>query len=75
MSRSSSTKHRDTPTTNLGHVLKRWRLIDDLGMREAAAKIGISAATLCRLEIGHVPDFRTMMTILNWFAQASGGSR
>jgi len=51
---------------NLGIVLRKWRLMSELGMREAAKQIGISSPTLCRIEMGHSPDSKTLMAILNW---------
>lgn len=53
--------------TVLGDVLEQWRLGSGLNVREAAALIGISASTLCRLENGGTdPDAKTFLAILNW---------
>ncbi len=37
-----------------------------MGIRAAAAEIGISAATLSRIERGHVPDIRTLSKVCAW---------
>jgi len=37
-----------------------------MGIRAAAAEIGISAATLSRIERGHVPDVNTLSKICAW---------
>lgn len=73
MTRSASTK-QDIRTTNLGRVLKSWRMLKDLPMREAGQQIGLSASTLCRIETGFLPDFDTMMTILNWLSRKELGN-
>jgi|SRR5947208_2062127 len=38
----------------------------DRGIREVAAEIGISAATLSRVERGHLPDLETFRKICKW---------
>lgn len=50
----------------LGNVLRKWRLMRELGMREAAKEIGIGASTLCRIEGGKSADNDTLMTIMRW---------
>lgn len=54
------------PATNLGLVLKKWRLMNDLPIRQAAAEIGISHPTYARIEWGYAMDSKTLMTVLNW---------
>lgn len=57
---------RDT-NLQLGEVLRKWRAMADLDQRAAAAKMGISASTLCRIEKGDfVPETLTFMQIMNW---------
>ena len=52
---------------NLGDVLKKWRLMSQLGQRGAAYRIGISASTLCRIENGDTrPDAEAFLKILAW---------
>ena len=46
-------------------ILKR-SLSDRMGMRKCAKKIGISAATLSRIENGKLPDILTLEKILKW---------
>lgn len=50
----------------LGSVLRKWRLMNEIGMREAAQKMGIGVATLCRIESGKSMDMDTMMLIMRW---------
>ena len=38
----------------------------DRGVRDAAKEIGISAATLSRVERGHLPDLETFGKICRW---------
>jgi transcriptional regulator with XRE-family HTH domain len=50
----------------LGYVLKRYRVISELSLRDLASEIGVGAATLMRLEQGRVPDGETLAKILIW---------
>lgn len=50
----------------LGEVLRRWRLMAERGLRDVGAEIGVSAATLMRIEQGHVPDGKTLAKLLAW---------
>ncbi len=49
---------------SLGRKLKEKR--GDTGIREAATEIGISPATLSRVERGHLPDLETFGKICKW---------
>lgn len=40
-----------------------------LGVRAAAKEIGISPATLSRIENGHVPDLATFAAICRWLGE------
>jgi transcriptional regulator with XRE-family HTH domain len=48
----------------LGERLRRAR--GERGIREAAREIGISAATLSRVERGNVPDIGTFAKVCSW---------
>jgi len=50
----------------LGEVLKKWRRMSDIGVREAAKEIGISHGTLSRIERGEAMDGNTLAKILVW---------
>ncbi len=50
----------------LGEVLKKWRTMSDIGIRQVAKDIGISAATLSRIERGESMDGRTLALIQAW---------
>lgn len=52
--------------TNVARLLRLDRNLRDIGVREAAKRIGISAATLSRIERGHAMDAVTLMRIFNW---------
>lgn len=40
-----------------------------MGIRAAAGEIGIGAATLSRIERGHVPDLATLTKICEWLEE------
>lgn len=50
----------------LGLFMKRWRSSHDTPLRELAKQLGISAATLSRIEQGKQCDATTLMKIFNW---------
>ena len=56
----------------LGNVLKKWRLHQELTIRALAAEIGISGATLCRIEDGRALDGETLMKVFNWLCEKTG---
>lgn len=50
----------------LGTVIRRYRVTNELTLREVGKEIGIGAATLMRLEQGRDMDSRTMAKVLAW---------
>ncbi len=52
-------------------ILKKWRLINEIGPRNMADEIGISPATLYRIEEGRALDAKTLLKILNWLCATS----
>ncbi|MGH8192980.1 MAG: helix-turn-helix domain-containing protein [Woeseiaceae bacterium] len=48
----------------LGELILKKR--EQMGVREAAKQIGISAATLSRVENGHLPDLENFRLICQW---------
>jgi transcriptional regulator with XRE-family HTH domain len=50
----------------LGDILRKWRLMSDLTVRDAAKEIGISSPTLSRIEQGISMDGTTLAKILRW---------
>lgn len=54
----------------LGQMVVRKR--GSMGIRAAAQEIGISPATLSRIERGHLPDSRTLGKICEWLGVDPG---
>lgn len=52
------------PITEFGRLVAAKR--SSRGVRAAAAEIGISSATLSRVENGHMPDLDTFAKICKW---------
>lgn len=50
----------------LGEVLRAWRIRHGIGIREAARIMGISAATLSRVENNAHYDAITLVKIWDW---------
>ena len=55
---------------NLGHVLKKFRAMQELTVRQLAAQIGIPFNTLSRVENGENVDSQNLMKIFNWLVAA-----
>lgn len=53
--------------TNLSEMLRIYRNVRGLSVRQLAPQIGISIATLSRLERGHEMDLATFEKLLTWF--------
>jgi len=50
----------------IGEVMRSWRRIKDIGVREAAQQIGVSHGTVSRIERGEQIDAVTMMKLMKW---------
>ncbi len=50
----------------IGEIIRLWRNIHNIGIRDLAKEIGISAATLSRLERHYEVDQKTMLKLINW---------
>lgn len=53
----------------LGYLIYCWRCVNEIGIREAAAQIGISRSTLSRVERGFEVDGATLAKILCWLLE------
>lgn len=52
--------------TRLARLLRLSRNVDDEGVRTIAKQIGVSAATLSRIERGHAMDLATWLKVQAW---------
>ena len=50
----------------IGTVLKKYRLMQDINVRDLSAEISLSAASLTRIEAGHSVDATTLVKLINW---------
>jgi len=56
----------DTDFDRLGDVLRKWRAMSMLDLKQVADAIGISVSTLSRLERGKTPDAGTLRKVWSW---------
>lgn len=56
---------------NLGRLIRCWRLIEELNLREAGRLLGISAPSVMRLEQGREVDASTFLKLMNWMMRDS----
>ena len=60
----------------IGEVLRRWRRVSDIGLREAARDIGVSHGTLSRVERGEEMSGDTLAKVLAWlFKDSTNGAK
>jgi hypothetical protein len=50
----------------LGEMLRLYRVTRRLSLRDLTPQIGISSATLCRIEAGKALDAGTMLKLWTW---------
>jgi transcriptional regulator with XRE-family HTH domain len=50
----------------VARLLKTWRVIANLGIREVAKEIGVSPATLSRIERGEEMNGQTLAKVIMW---------
>lgn len=53
----------------IGYLIKLHRTVHRLGMRHMAKELGVSPATLSRIENGKECDARTLMKLINWITE------
>jgi transcriptional regulator with XRE-family HTH domain len=61
------TTPRPTP---LAEMLTLYRAVHRQGMRELAKEIGVSAATVARIEAGKETDVATFLKLIAWLRRA-----
>jgi predicted transcriptional regulator len=59
-------------TMKLGKVIRKYRVTNELTLREVSKEIGIGAATLMRLEQGRDPDGPTLVKLIAWLCSDEG---
>lgn len=58
----------------IGKVLHSYRVMNEISLRDLGKQLGISAATLMRLEKGNNIDAQSMFKVMQWlFGNAKGG--
>jgi len=55
-------------------MLALYRVSSGAGLREMAADIGVSAATLSRIERGYAMDATSLLVLWQWLLQDEGGA-
>ena len=50
----------------LGELIRLWRNVERIGIRDLAKEIGVSHATLSRIERGENMDGRSLAKIIHW---------
>ena len=61
--------------SNIGTLLRTYRENERYGIRSMAKAIGISPATLSRIERGFPCDQRVMLLLINWLFALSSLTR
>lgn len=69
--RPSSLRGRIPRPTHLGEMLRLYRTVRNLSLRELAPSIGIGHATLMRIETGEAFDADTLLKLWTWMLRAA----
>lgn len=64
--RPSTLRARIKRQTRFGEMLRLYRTVNGLSLREIAPQIGISHATLMRIETGQAFDAETLLKLWAW---------
>ena len=70
--RPSTLRGRIPHQTHLGEMLRLYRTVNRLSLRDMAPAIGISAATLMRIETGQAFDAETLLKLWTWLLKDVG---
>jgi uncharacterized protein YerC len=62
---------KERVVTNMANVLRLYRAVNQRPIRSLAPDMGLSVATLSRIERGHAMDADTMVRVLNWLMRPS----
>ena len=55
--------------TPLGEMLRLYRVMTRQTVRDLAPQMGLSIATLSRIERGHALDATTLLKVVNWMLE------
>lgn len=64
--RPSTLRGRIQRQTRLGEMFRLYRTVRNVSLREVASQIGISHATLLRIEKGQTFDAQTLLKLWAW---------
>lgn len=70
--RPSTLRTRIRHQHRLGQMLRLYRTVRDVSLRELAPEIGISYATLLRIELGQAFDAATLLKLWTWLLGDAG---
>jgi transcriptional regulator with XRE-family HTH domain len=55
----------------LAELLRKWRKMSDLSVRDVANQIGLKVATYSRIERGYPMDAATLVKVMAWMFSES----
>ena len=61
--------------THLGEMLRLYRMVRGMTLRQLAPQIGISTATLMRIEYGQAFDAVTLLKLWAWLTSQTAAAR
>lgn len=50
----------------IGHVLRKWRIMSELTLKQASEQIGIGPSVLQYVEAGRPPSADTQVQLIRW---------
>jgi transcriptional regulator with XRE-family HTH domain len=50
----------------IGELIRLWRNVNSVSISDLSMQIGVSKATLCRIEKGEATDTATLAKLMRW---------
>lgn len=59
---------------NIGEVLRKWRIMSDLSLKQVAEQIGVKYVTIHNIESGGKMDSDTQLKLIKWLFERGNGN-
>jgi transcriptional regulator with XRE-family HTH domain len=56
----------------IGKILRKWRIVNELSIKDVAGSIGLAPSTLFKIENDAPVDAPTLMRLINWLTETEG---
>lgn len=60
---------------NIGEVLRKWRIMSDLSLKQVAEMVGVKYVTIHNIESGGKMDSETQLKLIKWLFERNGDEK